>query len=172
MAKRLILFVVCMTLFAVPSIAGQKKIYVWRDAKGVLVFSDTPQKGSEELNLNINTVDMQAVDTSILYKDESKPDTQTQFSISITEPKDQATIRDNTGSIYVSGKVSPRFESGLSIQLYLDGMATQAPKSSAIFALRNVERGEHKLQLKLIDAKGKEIGQSEMVTIYLHRKGL
>ncbi|AXT32228.1 DUF4124 domain-containing protein [Pseudoalteromonas tunicata] len=170
---RFILLAVCLCLFSLSAVASQKKIYVWRDAKGVLVFSDTPQKNAEELNLNVSSIDMQAVDTSILYEETSTttPDT-AKFEIEITEPQHQATIRENSGSVYVSGRVSPRFENGLKIQLFLDGIATKEPQSSSIFALRDVDRGEHTLQMRLIDKDGKEISKSKSIIIYLHRKGL
>lgn len=172
MGTRFILLAVCLSLFSLPSIASQKKIYVWRDAKGVLVFSDTPQKNAEELKLNVNSIDMQAVDTSILYEETSTTPETAKFEIEITEPQHQSTIRENSGSVYVSGRVSPRFENGQTIQLFLDGVATQEPQSSSVFALRDVDRGEHTLQMRLIDKDGKEISKSKSIIIYLHRKGL
>ena len=38
-----------------------------------------------------------------------------------------------------------------------------------MFALRNIDRGEHQIKLELLNEKGKVIASSEAVTFYMHR---
>ncbi len=163
------LIIICLftLLFSTIAISKQKKIYVWRNDKGVLVFSDTPQKGAEEIKLNSKSTEMKAVDTSILYED--KPDKTTKYQIEITTPEDQSTLRENSGSVHINGRISPRFSQGHKVQLYFDGVATGSSIPSTLFVLRNIDRGEHNIQLKLIDLKGKVIASSDVRTFYLHR---
>ena len=70
-------------------------------------------------------------------------------------------FRDNSGSVYVAGGIKPIFKRGFRVQLYLDGKPHKDPQTHSMFALRNVDRGEHQIKMDLIDDKGKVIASSE-----------
>ena len=166
MNKVLLLLVLCAV--SLPSYADQqaKKVFVMRDANGVLVFSDSPQIGAEEVSFNSRPNIMAATDTTFPV---TKKPAKEQFEVSIIQPEDQATVRDNTGSVYVSGRITPMFKRGLRVRLLVDGQSQAEPQSNAVFILRDIERGEHKLQLELFDQNGKLIATSPTTTFYLHR---
>lgn len=148
--------------------AASSRIYVWKNEKGQLVYSDSPQPGAEEVDVkSTNTMSSPNVDTSIL--DLKPKEIEEKYSVSISSPEDKGTVRDNTGSVYVSGKVSPIFKQGLKIQLYLDGSPYGKPQDYSRFALRNVDRGEHQIKLTLLNEKGKVIASSKDITFYMHR---
>jgi len=132
----------------------------------VLVFSDSPQPGAEEVNLSSRANVMEATDPTLPAR---KPPAKEPFTVEIAQPEDQGTVRDNTGSVYVSGKISPMFERGLRVRLLVDGKPQAEPQSNAVFIVRDVERGEHKLQMELFDQSGKLIATSPVTTFYLHR---
>lgn len=168
MIKLLLLTILCFTL-AAPAYSSTAKIYVWRNESGVLVFSDSPKSGAEEVKIKPGNI-IQAstqVDTEVL--DITPQKIIEQYKIAINTPKNNATIRDNTGSIYIEGAIKPRFKSGLQVQLVLDGTPHQKPQKHSMFSLRNVQRGEHKIKMLLLDEKGKIIASSSSVTFYMHR---
>jgi len=147
--------------------AASSKIYVWRNADGVLVFSDSPKPGAEEVEIKDPNIVSGSVDTSIL---DIKPKViKDDYQVEITQPKNNATIRDNTGSVHVQGRIMPIFKQGLKIVLLLDGKPYQKPQRHSLFALRNIERGEHQIKMDLINNKGKVIASSPLVTFYMHR---
>ena len=147
--------------------AGSTKIYVWRNADGVLVYSDSPKPGAEEVNVNSPNISNSSVDTSIL--DITPKTIENDYQVEITQPEDSATIRDNTGSVYVSGRIKPIFKKGLTIALVLDGKPYLKPQSNSMFILRDIERGEHQIKMDLLDEKGKIIASSTSITFYMHR---
>lgn len=150
-----------------PVLAGSAKVYVWRDEQGVLVFSDSPRPGAEEIDVKESNVAQSSVDTSIL---DIKPKViENNYQVEITQPENNATVRDNTGSVYVLGRIKPIFKRGLKIQLYLDDQPYQKPQTHSRFALRNIDRGEHKIKMALLDDKGKVIATSTAITFYMHR---
>ena len=166
---KLLLFTLLIIALAAPVHPSTAKIYVWRNENGVLVFSDSPRPGAEEVRIKPGNI-IQAstsLDTSVLDINPQK--TTEQYEISISTPKNNATIRDNTGSIYIAGGIKPRFKSGLEVQLILDGKPHQKPQTHSMFSLRNIDRGEHKIKMLLLDEKGKVIASSESVTFYMHR---
>ena len=169
MRKILTLILVFTTLY---SFADTNKIYVWRNDEGVLVFSDSPQP-----NVNADSIDVKStpniiksLDTSILEGRADEPEEQA--AISIIKPLPESTIRDNAGSVYISGVVQPVFKRGMSVVLKLDEKPVGKPQTSAVFILRDIQRGEHKAQLELLNELGKIIAVSKPVTFYLHRNSL
>ena len=111
-----ILFILLTQAFSV--FAGSAKIYVWRNEQGVLVFSDSPQPGAEEVDVKEPNTIKSSIDTSIL---DIKPKViNNSYQVDIFQPKNNATVRDNTGSVYVSARIKPIFKRGLKIQLYLE----------------------------------------------------
>ena len=160
-----ILFILLTQAFSV--FAGSAKIYVWRNEQGVLVFSDSPQPGAEEVDVKEPNTIKSSIDTSIL---DIKPKViNNSYQVDIFQPKNNATVRDNTGSVYVSARIKPIFKRGLKIQLYLDNSAYEKPQTHSMFVLRNIDRGEHQIKMSLLDDKGKVIATSSPVTFYMHR---
>ena len=143
------------------------KIYVWRNEKGVLVYSDSPKPGAEEIKVKVKNNIGPSVNASPLDINPQKK--QESFQIEITQPEDKATIRDNTGSVYIRGLIKPRFKRGLKVQLYLNDVPHEEPSTQSIFVLRNVDRGEHQLKMVILDEKGKVIALSKAITFYMHR---
>jgi hypothetical protein len=154
-------------MISLPISATSTKIYVWRNADGVLVYSDSPKPGAEEVDVKEPNNMSSSIDTSIL--DINPKTIEETYQVEITQPANNATIRDNTGSVYVSGRIKPIFKQGLKIQLKLDNQPYEKPQTHSMFVLRNVERGEHQLKMDLINDKGKVIASSESVTFYMHR---
>ncbi len=159
---------ILLTCLSAQVFATSAKIYVWRNEQGVLVFSDSPRPGAEEVKITEqNIVSSPSIDTSIL--DITPQKIEEKYQVEITQPEQNETIRDNTGSVYVTGLVKPVFKQGLKIQLYLDNKKYQKPQSRAIYILRNIDRGEHQVKMQLINNKGKVIASSDVTTFYMHR---
>ncbi len=159
---------ILLTCLSAQVFATSAKIYVWRNEQGVLVFSDSPRPGAEEVKITEqNIMSSPSIDTSIL--DITPQIIEEKYQVEITQPEQNETIRDNTGSVYVTGLVKPVFKQGLKIQLYLDNKKYQKPQSRAIYVLRNIDRGEHQVKMQLINNKGKVIASSKPTTFYMHR---
>lgn len=169
MVGKILLLLIALML-SLNSHASDKKIYAWKDKNGVLVFSDTPQPGAKEVKLTSQHLSMPATNTDIL--DTAPTKTAVKFSISISSPEPNQTIRENTGSVYVSTRIAPRFEAGFTIGLFLDGVAIGAPSDTTTLALRDVERGQHTLQVKLYNKQNQVIATSPESVFFMHRKGL
>jgi len=142
------------------------RIYTWVNKDGNTVFSDSPKAGAEEVEVNESNTTYSA-DTSKL--DLTPKIIKDDYQVVIHQPKQNDTLRDNTGSVYVSGSIKPIFKKGLNVQLYLDDKPYGKPQPHSMFVLRNVDRGEHVIKMKILNNKGKIIALSESVTFYLHR---
>lgn len=168
---RIFVLTLLVISIAAPLPASTAKIYVWRNEKGILVFSDTPRPGAEEVKTKTGNVIQSSTQVETEVLDISPQVSQAVYKVIINTPLNNATIRDNTGSIYISGGITPKFKSDFQVQLYLDGKAYLKPQKRVMYSLRNVDRGEHKIKMDLIDDKGKVIASSKPVTFYMHRVG-
>ncbi|GLX78094.1 hypothetical protein tinsulaeT_14340 [Thalassotalea insulae] len=164
---RMIILMLLALVLSVPVSATSTKIYVWRNADGVLVYSDSPKPGAEEVDVKESNQMSSSIDTSIL--DINPKVIEEKYDVEITQPAHQATIRDNTGSVYVSGRIKPVFKQGLKVKLLLDNTPYDIPQPHSMFVLRNVDRGEHQVKMELVDEKGKVIASSDPIIFYMHR---
>ena len=161
-----LLLLLTLLIIMLPLQAQEKRIFVTKDANGVLIFSDSPQPGAQEVNLTSRPNIMESTGTNLPDRKQVEPEP---FKIEIAQPENNGTVRDNTGSVYVSGRITPMFQRGLQVRLVVDGTPLSEPQNKATFILRNIERGEHKLQMELFDQSGKLIATSPVTTFYLHR---
>ena len=166
---RFLLLTLLTISIAAPVYGGSAKVYVWVNEKGQTVYSNIPRPGAEEVKINPgNIVQSNAViETEML---DIKPQViDEKYEVIIKHPKNNATIRDNTGSVYISGIIKPIFKRGLKIQLMLDDKPHLTPQTHTMFSLRNIDRGEHQIKMKLLNEKGKVIALSKAITFYMHR---
>lgn len=151
---------------------SSSQIYTWTDSNGSIHFSDTPRKGAKKITLppmqtftpkpNTNAIDS-AIDTQeekkTLYK-----------SVTIVEPSNQTTSRDNQGRIPILVETIPALKPGDKVQILLDGQPIGSPQKSTSFLLSNVLRGEHTLSAAIVNASGDSLLESQApIIIYMHR---
>jgi len=164
-----ILFTLLILSIATPVYSGSAKIYVWRNEKGVLVYSDTPRPGAEEVVATKGNVVKSSTSIETQTLDIQTQKIKEEYQVVINHPKHNSTIRDNTGSVYISGSIKPIFKRGLKIQLIVDGNPHLTPQTHTMFSLRNMDRGEHQIKMELLNEKGKVIALSKAITFYMHR---
>ncbi len=88
-------------------------------------------------------------------------------TVAITSPKDQETVHDNTGKVRVSVAVKGLAPESLRVRVELDGRTYGPTRTRRDFTLSGVERGEHLLQVRLVNPAGGVIASSDAVKFYL-----
>lgn len=167
---RILLIVLCLL-----SVVAQATVYKWVDKDGNIHYSDQPHSNAQQVQLNENTdnqVSMAPVKPLNIAGATAVTEPKAIYQVSILSPHHEETIRDNAGDFTVTGDVQPQLASGHYLQLYIDGIATTDAQTSALFSLKDIDRGEHKLQLKVIQQNGKVLASSSEITIFLHQAGL
>ena len=88
--------------------------------------------------------------------------------IAITQPQDGATVFNNAGHVNVGIRISPAPElaPGDRIELLLDGNRIARAQGEQ-FTLDSVDRGEHRLQARIVGRDGDTVLESGPVTFYL-----
>jgi hypothetical protein len=149
----------------------QAQIYQWTDSNGIVHFSDIPHPGAKKLNIpDAQTFSpRETQSTSEQIPQEVKESERGYTSVVITEPKNDATIRNNQGYVPVIVAVNPDLKGGDQLQIIYDGAVLGKPQASMIFALNDVKRGTHTIAVQIVDEDGSVLNTSEEVMIYMHR---
>ncbi len=148
-------------------------IYKWVDSNGTVHFTDSPHKGARPVELGpMQTYTPPppppppAPGTKLPADNNG---THAYKSVSISQPADQATIRNNNGYVPVLVETNPELQQGDGLQLIYDGNPLGKPQVAKVFMLNEVYRGTHTVAVQIVDADGKEILTSDQVTFFMHR---
>ena len=156
-AVLLLCFVASLPLFA-------RDVYKMTNEEGVVIYSDTYIEGAERIRLTGST-------TSASY-----PDTESQAgeytSLEIVQPENDATIRNNEGTVAVGLSLSPTLAEGHSIKIFVDGTELKNAMRGTQFSLNKLNRGTHSLLTKVVDAYGNVLINSNLVNFHLRQAGI
>jgi len=90
-------------------------------------------------------------------------------SARIASPADGEGLRANSGNFVVQAQVEPELRQGHRLRLLLNGNAHGAAQTALTFPLTAVERGEHRLQLQIVNEGGGIVFAGESSTFHLLR---
>lgn len=161
----------CISLSVQAQTEKQTKVYRWVTESGDVVFSDQPVPGAKPLDLSTNVQNTTPFPKTKPTPAKPKPAARKSISLTFADIEDQATVRNATGELTVTAQLGFYMQLGVTQKLLLlfDGSPVGAPQSELQFKLADIDRGEHTLQLKLINAQGDTLSTSEKVTFYMHR---
>lgn len=146
-------------------------IYKWTDSNGIVHFSDVPHPGAKKINIapEQSSTPSSVPDLPQKQMQSASKEAHVYQSVSIKEPKNEATIRNNQGYIPVIIEVDPELIAGDLVQLIFDGNPLGKPQTSLLFALNEVKRGTHTLGAQIVDAEGEVLAASDSITVFMHR---
>ena len=163
-------FVLFLGLISASANGG---IYQSVDSQGNVVFSDNPSADAEPVKLP-QLPTYSAPSYKSVASDSSETDQEDQQnpykSLTIVQPEQEGTVRDNPGNVLVTTVSDPRLRSNDRLQFYLDGLPTGEPVKTPQAVLSNVPRGEHRVEVAIVDNSGSELIRSSSTTFYLHRQ--
>lgn len=144
------------------------EIFRWVDEAGNTQYSDQPHKNAEEVKLPgltsyksppINSSTSTSTDPAV------KPDKYTSFKIS--EPANESTVRENSGSVAVSIAVEPSLSNDDTIIYDIDGQIFKQKSTS--YGFTGMSRGTHVLKVHIVNSQGKPVTPIISSQFYLKR---
>ena len=159
-------------------------VYKWVDEKGTVHYSDEAGKKPDATRIPASVyasplpsrplppVPMPPAISQTPPLPRGSEAQATSYSVTITSPSRDATIRDNQGMVPVTISTTPRPRKGHAYQVYLDGEPWHQPVASDRFTLADVDRGTHVIKVRLLDSAGNQLEESGSVTFHLHRASI
>lgn len=148
------------------------EIYKTVDKDGNVVYTDQAPHGdkkTEKIELKASN-SVPAIKTPAIKLSPQDPDKPFKYkSVRIVSPEDDSAIEHGPGNFSVTAKIKPQLRNNDKIQLFIDGEAHGQPGKSSTWALKNVFRGTHVLQVKVINEKGKTVKKSKKSSVHVFR---
>ncbi|VAX13265.1 hypothetical protein MNBD_GAMMA24-1116 [hydrothermal vent metagenome] len=167
---RRILFILFISLSL--SLVAATKVYKKVNPDGSVAYSDVPfAEGGEVIKLKpLPTVSLPPL-TPNAQPAPAAPAKPFQYeSVRILFPADDEAIRSNNGNISFRGEIKPGLQSNLEhhIEWLLDGKPI--PGASGLNPnLKNLDRGTHQLQLRVVNFDGKAVIQTPVISFHILR---
>jgi hypothetical protein len=166
-------------LCAVALSAGSAEIWRWKDANGVVHYSDQPRPGAERISVSAPAPSSVATPApSGDVQDEragerSRPQpAETYTSCIVTAPAHDETFQ-GVQSVGVSLSVQPALQPGHRIQLFVNGAAQPDwPATATDYSLPDVVRGSHTLSVRIVDARGRTVCSGPPITFHLRQQSV
>ncbi|MEZ9196716.1 DUF4124 domain-containing protein [Shewanella sp. 10N.286.54.B9] len=145
-------------------------VYKWVDEDGKVHFSDEPVKNAEVVEFNKNTENQVKLPQPYSKtKSAQPPADRVDYTMRITSPSEEETIRSNEGEISIAVQLEPELASSHLLVLFMDGKQYGDAQQRGLFRVTNIDRGEHSFVIKALTQDGKLLASTPPRKVFLHR---
>ncbi len=171
--KKGILFFTGMTAFFLTQTFADE-VYYWKDKNGVTHFSDAPPAEQKTQSRQIDIINpsvpaLPIPQQNVVTPTQAEPKSP-EYTLTITSPINQETIRSNEGKINVSVNIAPETpQNGEVMQLLVDEKRFACDVETGSCQAFEIDRGAHQLKTELFNKNGNVISSSNTVSVYLFK---
>jgi hypothetical protein len=149
--------------------------WTWVDEQGRRHYSDRPVEGATQIELSESQTfsggsTRPSSNAAEAASEESEQPAAGSYSVlDIVSPTSQETLNNIGSNLSVSVATNPGLQAGHRIHAILDGETREIGARSLDFTLPEVYRGEHTLQVVIVDSSGDELRRSAPVTFFVRQ---
>ena len=158
-----------------PLVFAEKSMYK-NSINGITSFSDRQTAESEIIILDNkrNLISTEPTENRPNFDSRTSSNINTVYNVKILNIINEQTFR-NIQNLEIKVSVAPPLSSdlGQKLKLLLNAKTVQPVNVGGnTFELSNIVRGAHKLKAEVVDFKGRLLGESENLTIYVHKHSI
>ncbi|MBL8200965.1 MAG: DUF4124 domain-containing protein [Chromatiales bacterium] len=163
---------------ALAATAGSADVYRWTDSSGQTHYSDRPQPGAERITITVTRPASGAPDGSSRSGSNQQPAGETPAPVDryqtliITSPAQEQVLWNIEGQLDVAATVQPPLQPGHALRFTLDGRTVTAEPGSTRAQFPEVFRGEHSLQVEVVDDQGRPLVASPTTRFFVRQTAL
>lgn len=153
----------------------QADVYRTVDRQGNIIFSDTATENAEKIELKESFTYTPPVITDLIEGELQSPIPLEipipSYTIVITSPTQNETVRENAGNVIITSLISPALsvERADKLLFSLDGNLKSTAQDASSYTFTNVDRGSHIAVVSVVDKSGKTIKSSKSILFHLQR---
>jgi hypothetical protein len=172
MKTRILVLASCLLAFASQAQQSTKELWTWRDANGVVHFSDTPGPGAKRVDLVVTgppsggATQQPAATARAVVQPPVAPGV-TYSLLEISQPENDASFFDADATVAVRIRSEPALAEGDTLRLFLDGIRVEGADNSFDYTFENLDRGSHSIMAMIRDARGNEKIRSQPVVFHM-----
>jgi hypothetical protein len=171
MKTRFLLLASCLLAFASQAQEAKVEMWMWKDANGVVHYSDVPGPGAVKVDINVSKGQPGAApatpDASASASPAPAREAGTYTSLTIVQPANETSYFEADAVVDVQISSDPSLADGDRVYLYLDGRQVGNSGDAQSYSLPSVERGAHSLIAVIFDAQAREKIRSRPVVFYM-----
>ena len=156
---------------ASAGLTSHAQVYKHVDEDGNITFTDQPPPNATPVEINpTNTTPPPS--RSAYPRPPPKPSDAVgsiSYTVTISSPANETIIPRGPGNFSVTASTTPGLDSTHTLQLLMDGTPRGAAQRGTSWALSNVFRGEHTLEVAVMDEKGKQVAKSAGIKVFVFR---
>lgn len=149
--------IVVLCLLLAASSVSLAQIYRYTDDNGNPVFTNDPPSGVEATPVELpepSTVEFKTPEQpEPLPQTASDAQEQPYDTVEVAGIPDEEALRANAGAFTVAARLDPPLKKGHSLRFLLDGEPIAPAGPSTLVEARNVDRGEHSLQIEVLSGR-------------------
>lgn len=143
------------------------QVYKHVDEKGKVTYTDQPSPEATPVEIKeLNT--LKPLPPKAPKPAAPGPDVGPDYKITITSPADNGIVANGLVGLTVNSGVSPALQSGYQLQLSIDGKP-HSKNVSGKFQVATMQRGQHSLQVSLLNEEGEVVTNSAAVRVTVYR---
>ena len=158
------------------SAAQAVPVYRWVDENGQVNYSDRPGPGAVPVEWSTGAPSPDPGLSSPRGQQRAMQPPATVVSayetIAVRRPASGETLWGTGGMVEVAIDISPDLQPRDSLALYLDGELADVSIRATAFAIENVPRGEHTVQVVILDEADTELLRSAPVTFFVQQTSI
>jgi hypothetical protein len=163
-------FLFILLLVALPAVA---QIYKYTDANGATAYSNQPPDGVSAQPVHLpplNSIERQSPGEPAPAAEavSHEQPLNTYEVLELTGLPTNGALRANNGTFTVTVLIKPRLQAPHLLRLLLDGQPYGEPGNVPTLQLVNIDRGEHRLAVQVIDGEN-VVQQSPTATLTVQR---
>jgi hypothetical protein len=171
MKTRLLLLALCLPAFLAQAQDAQVQMWMWKDANGVVHYSDVPGPGAVKVGISVSPsqpdAESPAQDASSVSAAPEPAQVTNYGSLQIVSPENEASYFAADSVVEVQIETDPPLMDGDSLFLYLDGNRVGNSGDATSYSLSSIDRGAHTLVAAIFDAQGKQKIRSPQVVFFM-----
>jgi hypothetical protein len=146
------------------------KVYKSVQPDGTVVYSDSrPDAAAEEVKLpEIQFYSAPPLPAPAQEEPPAEAADEGYSRFEIAAPADDATVRDNGGTVRISLAMEPPLQDGHEVEIFVNGASVGRGRATSA-SLTNVDRGSHTVYAVVRDGSGQELARTGSSTFHLKR---
>lgn len=154
-------------LLLLPASVSQAAIYKTINPDGSVSYSDKPGTGARRVDLPpVNTT---PAPTLLPRSDTPVTDAAATYTLAIVAPPSGTQLLPDQPDLLMSINITPALEDGHLLQAQVNGSNWGAATSATDITLIGIPRGEHQVQVTVIDASGAILATSPGITVQVFK---
>jgi hypothetical protein len=158
-------------LFALPAVAAE--LWRWKDADGVVHYSDRPVQGAERIDVRSSQKTTgEATPKSTAPVTPPPPAAVNYTRCEVTAPMNDQ-VFNNVSAVEAAIALEPDLQGDYQLQVLLNGTAyPQWPPAARAHTLINLYRGSYTLAVRILDSNGRAVCTGRITNFHVRQPSI